>query len=173
MRTISDISWGRTGIGLLWGPDVLKVLAMPEEAYSIREFFALSHNWPEALPSNSGRSLVVAGLEGCLDVLSFEDAQTWLERDFRPAVLGFQDEYEGQAGLVFWLPSGKQRITMNRASEAYSWRCGGQQGGQELALGRILWSGAECDVVRILDPGEKNSDLDGPAWVGLYHPRIS
>ena len=37
---------------------------------SIRQFFALQGNWPEELPSNGGKTLVVAGLEGCLDLLT-------------------------------------------------------------------------------------------------------
>ena len=173
MQTISDIRWGHLGVGLLWGPGVLKQLSRPEEARTIRELFAIARQWPEELPSNGGRTLVVVGLEASLDVLSVDDACAWLEQAIRPVVLGFQDEYQGQAGLVFWLPSGKQRVTMNRASETYLWRCGGQQAGRDLELGRILWSGAEADVQRVMDGTEKNRDADGPGWVGLYHPRIS
>jgi len=60
---------------------------------------------------------VVSGFEGCLDVLSSEDAEHWIENDLKELILSFQDEYEGQAGLIFWVPSGHNRISMAGASE--------------------------------------------------------
>ncbi|MFB1488916.1 MULTISPECIES: hypothetical protein [unclassified Thiocapsa] len=63
-------------------------------------------DWPDELPAAEGDALIVAGLEGCLDVLSGEDAAQWLETDLREAVFSFQDFYEGQAGLILWAPSG-------------------------------------------------------------------
>ena len=65
------------------------------------------------------------------------------------------------------------RVRMTRATESYVWHFAPPWQGQTLPLGRILWSGAESDVGRILDPREENQDFDGPAWVGLHHPRIS
>ena len=123
MRVVRDTSWERRGMTLLWGAETLAGLTQPQHVVSIREFFAFTGNWPEALPSNTGDTLVVAGLEGCLDTLTPEDAADWLGGDLKTQILRFQDEYEGQAGLVLWLPSGRQRIRMEPASEAYFWRC--------------------------------------------------
>jgi hypothetical protein len=140
---------------------------------SIRQFFAMIGNWPEDLPSNDGYTLVVAGLEGCLDIMKPSDAETWLETDFRPAILAFQDRYGLEAALIFWLPTGKSRMEMNPATEAYAWACSAPHGHQWIELGRILWAGAESDVGRILDPEATNTDPDGPAWIGLHLARLS
>lgn len=173
MRLVHDKSWSRRGLSLLWGPELLAEIAKPEEVLSIRAFFELARQWPEDLPSGGGRALVVAGVEGCVDLLPPLEAQIWLEEELRPRMLGFQEEYESQTSLVFWLPEGRRRVRMTRATESYIWNCAGPWTNQTIPLGRILWGGAESDVGRILDPREKNQDFDGPAWVGLHHPRIS
>jgi hypothetical protein len=165
--------WVRRGFALLWDADTLAELASPSEVVSIRGFFELVKDWPEDLPSGDGNTLVVAGLEGCIDVLTPDDAEVWIEQDLRPQILNFQEEYEGQAGLVFWLPSGRQRIYNTHATGSYFWRCAPPCKDQSLALGRILWAGAEVDAGHILNPQVTNQDYDGPAWIGLHHPRIS
>lgn len=173
MRIVEGDVWKRRGLTLLWGPDDLSSLAKPVEVKSIRELISFARAWPEELPSNAGQTLVVAGVEGCLDCLSPDDAGAWIENDLRPALLSFQEEYEGQAALVLWLPTGQRRVTMNRASESYSWKCNAPFAGREIEFGRILWGGAESDVGRILDSRHTNRDPDGAAWIGLHHPRLS
>lgn len=173
MRTITGNAWKRRGFSLLWEPHVLTDLIAPAAVISIRDFFAMRKAWPDDLPGAEGDALVVAGLDGCLDSLSDQDAVIWLERDLKPAVLSFQEHYEGQAALILWLASGRARIEMNRADEQYSWKIGiGREGGR-LPLGRCLWGGAESDVARILVSKEAAPDVDGDAYVGLHHPRIS
>lgn len=173
MRLVHDKTWSRRGLSLLWGPEALSELAPPQEVIPIRAFFTLVKAWPDELPSADGKTLVVAGMEGVIDTLSQDDAERWLEEDLKPSIFSFQEEYEGQAGLVFWLPAGRQRVHMTRASETYLWHCAPPPAGRTLGLGRILWGGAEADVGRILDAREKNQDFDGAAWIGLHHPRIS
>jgi hypothetical protein len=119
MRLVRDKSWARRGVTLLWGAKALNGLAEPSQIGSIRKFFELSRQWPEELPNGDGKSLIIAGIEGCLDVLKPEDAESWLEQELKEAILSFQTEYEGQAGLVLWIPSGRQRIRMNKAAEQY------------------------------------------------------
>jgi len=173
MRLVQDKSWSRRGFALLWGPELLGEVAQPQDVLSIREFFSLARSWPEDLPSGGGQALVVSGVEGCVDVLPPADAEKWLEEELRPRMIDFQEEYESQTALVIWLPAGRHRVRMTRAEENYVWHCAPPWAGQTISLGRILWGGAEGDVGRILDPREKNQDFDGPAWVGLHHPRIS
>jgi hypothetical protein len=173
MRVVSDLSWSRRGLTLLWGAEGLDQVAKASQVTTIREFFALSKKWPEDLPAAGGDAVVVAGLEGCLDSLTPDDAMAWLEHDLRQLLLSFQDRYENQAGLVLWIPGGKKRITMPRATEQYQWQGSGAYSGSALPLGRCLWAGADSDVRRVLNPSEINQDPDGPAWIGLNHPRIS
>lgn len=173
MRLIQDKAWSRRGISFLWGPQLLAEVAKPHEVLSIRGFMAMAKAWPEDLPSGDGRTLVVAGVEGCIDVMEPQEAEAWLEEELRPRVISFQDEYENQTALVLWLPAGRHRIRMSPAGESYLWKCAPPWNNATIELGRLLWGGAESDVGRILDPTERNQDPDGPAWVGLFHPRIS
>jgi hypothetical protein len=170
---VRDSSWGRRGFSLLWSPRALWAVAQPREVASLRSFFEISKAWPEDLRSGAGRTLVVAGFEAMVDSLTPEDGTRWLEEDLKPLVLRFQDEYEGHAGLVFWVPSGRQRVRTLPAGGGYVWICATAYKGQTLSLGQILWTGAESDAGRILDLAEENQDIDGPAWIGLHHPRIS
>ena len=173
MKILDGDVWKRRGVSLLWGENAFAHLAQPQNVRSIRQFFAMVGHWPEELSSEDGNALVVAGVEGCLDLLEPTQAEAWFEADLKPAILAFQAEYSLEAALVFWLPTGKNRIRMNRATEAYSWVCAAPHSNQHLDLGRILWAGAEADVGRISDPDCTNTDPDGSAWIGLHHPRLS
>jgi len=42
-----------------------------------------------------------------------------------------------------------------------------------LPIGRLLFSGAESEVERIMNTEDYNADYDGKHWAGLHHPRIS
>jgi len=173
MLVVSDQSWTRRGLSLLWGAEALSRIARPNQVVSVRQLFALSRAWPEDLPAAEGNAVVVAGVDGCLDALSPEDAARWLEEDFRQIVVDFQDRYENQAALILWIPDGRRRIAMPRATEQYEWNCSGSELGKAISLGRCLWAGANSDVRRIIDRRELNQDPDGSAWIGLNHPRIS
>ena len=116
MKILQGDVWKRRGVSLLWGGEALSALAQPQQVVSIRQFFAMVGQWPEDLPCNGGNTLVVAGMEGCVDLMDPIEAETWLKSDLLPAVLAFQDEYSLEAALVFWLPTGKNRVKMNRAT---------------------------------------------------------
>lgn len=164
--------WPRRGFAVLWDPDALARIISADKVVTMRSFFAMVDSWPDDLPGANGDALVVTGMEGTIDVLDSEEAENWIEEDLRHAILSFQDYYEGQAGLVLWTPSGRNRISMNGATERYFWshRPSGKDG---LPIGRLLFSGAENEVERILDTDDPNADYDGKAWAGLHHPRIS
>jgi hypothetical protein len=172
MTVISDTRWHRRGFTLLWGAETLAQLARPDEALTMREFLNIQR-WPESLPSVDGNAMIVVGLEGCLDMLTPHDAETWLNEDFRKQVFRFQSEYENQAALILWLPDGKRRVKVAPASDEYLWLCATPYSNQNLQIGRSLWSGAQSDAKRIVNSTPSSSDPDGFMWVGLYHPRIS
>ena len=173
MRIHRQGGWMRRGFSLLWEPRVLAQVVVPTAVVSIRDFFALRKAWPDRLPGSNGDALVVAGLDGCLDSLSEEDAVVWLEMDVKGAVLSFQEHYEGQAALIMWIASGRTRVGMDLADEEYFWRIAPGRNAERLALGKCLWGGAAADVARILVSVEENPDFDGASYVGLHHPRIS
>ena len=165
--------WKRRGVSLLWDTSALSGVVHPADVVSIREFFAMAGDWPEDLYGPDQNALVVAGVEGCLDALTVNDGAIWLEENLKPAILNFQSEYQGGAALILWLPSGRHRIYMVRATEEYLWRTQSSKNNSELPIGRHLWAGAQSDVRRIIVSDKPNPDSEGDAYVGLYHQRIS
>jgi hypothetical protein len=166
MRALCDTVWQRRGTSWIWDQDALAQLCVAGEVWSLRQLLRSVGRWPEDLPSNGSDTLVVAGLEGVLDLLTPSDAETWLADDFKAAILSFQDAYDGQSALVFWLPSGAGRIRAHSATDAVTWRCGAPHGETSLDFGRILWGEArEYPQEILLREGGK------PA--GLFHLRIT
>ena len=172
MKLQCDSAWTRKGVSLLWDAGALSTVGPTSEVVSLRRFIALARAWPDDLEV-TGDALVVAGVEGCLDVLSAENGAKWLEEDLKQVILSFQEEYESQVALVLWLPSGRRRISMVRATEQYYWKRGAHRKSGTLPIGRCLWAGSEADAARIIVSSKPNPDPDGEAFVGLYHPRIS
>lgn len=172
VRVRHNRGWSRHGFSLLWDASMLAEITDPQDVVSIRQLLAMVDDWPDELPAAGGDAVVVAGVEGCLDVLSAADAEQWLVTDLRQAILSFQGFYEGDTGLLFWLPSGRNRISMRGASEQYFFKHR-DSGPGGLHIGRLLWSGAESEIERIMDTEDEDADYDGKHWVGLHHPRIS
>lgn len=170
MKTLRSDLWRRRGVTVLWDASCLHALTTPSNVITLRQFVRLSQAWPEPeeLPGG-GDALVVAGMKGALEVLSPTEAQDWLQNDLRRRIISFQDRYEGQVALVLWFPAAKAPFTMSPADEDYTWP--GSNARVALPFGRCLWSGAQSDVERIVVGSHQ--DVDGPGWVGLYHPRIS
>jgi hypothetical protein len=172
MEMLKDTSWHRSGMTILWDAESLGSFVGHEEVVSIRQMVQLSRSWPEDLPSNHGCTLVVAGLEACLDLLSPLEAEEWLTRPFRQWILSFQDKYQSQAGLVFYVTDGLKRIHQD-SSGTFIWRCGPPNTNSEIDFGRSLWSGAQEDVSWLgLSQGKENP---GGAVdpIGLFLRRLS
>lgn len=166
MKQHRDTVWQRRGISWIWDAEALGLVCSAQEAWSLRQFMRTVGHWPEDLPSNHSNTLVVAGLEGCLDLLSPADAESWLGSEIKHAILSFQDAYDGQAALVFWLPGGNGRIVIHPATDTVTWRCASPHMGHEVDFGRILWGEArEYPQEIILGDGSK--------LAGLFHLRIT
>jgi len=166
MKQLRDSVWQRRGTSWIWDAEALAKVCATPEVWSLRQFLLAVGNWPEDLPSNNGTTLVVAGLDGCLDLLNPSDAENWLGADVKAAILSFQDFYGGEASLIFWLPSGHDRIKINPATDAVGWRCAAPHVGQELDFGRLLWGEAREYPQEILLN-------EGAMPVGLFHLRIT
>lgn len=166
MRQTLDPGWRRRGTSWLWDEEARNLVCTAPEVWSLRQFLKSVGHWSDDLPSNNGDALVVAGLDGSLDLLSPQDAEVWLADVIKPAVLSFQSYYEGQAALVFWMPSARERLKTNPATDAVTWLCEAPHRGSQLDFGRILWGEAnEYPQEILLREGAK------PA--GLFHLRIT
>lgn len=166
MKQFLDSVWQRRGTSWIWDSEARSQICQAHEVWSLRQFLNATGKWPEQLPSNHGKTLVIAGLDGCLDLLSPDDAGTWLAEEIKKAVLSFQDFWEGEAALVFWLPCGAGRFAVNPATDEVSWRCSAPNTTSQVDFGRILWGGAhEYPQHIVLRAGEKP--------VGFFHLRIT
>lgn len=166
MRQTLDTVWQRKGTSWLWDVEARNLVCNAGEVWSLRQLVLAAGHWPEDLPSNGNNTLVVAGLEGGLDLLIPADAETWLGDAVKDAILSFQNHFQGDAALIFWLPSGQGRIKVHTATDAVSWRCAAPHGENQLDFGRILWGEArEYPQEILLREGGK------PA--GLFHLRIT
>ena len=166
MKQTLDNVWQRRGISWLWDDDALAQVCAASEVWSLRQFLRAVGHWPDDLPSNNGNSLVVAGLEGCLDLLTPIDAEEWLSAEMKEAILSFQDFYGGEAALIFWLPGAAARIATNSATDAVSWRCAAPNSATQIDFGRILWGEARVYPQEILL-------REGAKAAGLFHLRIT
>lgn len=172
MKTVSGTTWLQRGMSLLWDSAALTGVMELGQAITLRQLFQMSTSWPEDLPSARGNAVVVVGLEGALDCLPPEDAEGWVENSLRPILVDFQNHYDGQAGLHFWLPGGRSRIKPAFANNSFSWSYPPPEQ-KIIPLGRLLWSGAESESARILKPGTPAHEADGAAWQGIHQRRVS
>ena len=166
MKQLRDTVWKRRGTSWLWDAEALAEISTASEVWSLRQFVQGSVHWADDLPSNDNNTLVVAGLDGCLDLLSPTDAEDWLASAMKDAILSFQEFYDGQAALVFWLPSCAGRITINSATDAVSWRCAHPNAQKNIDFGRVLWGEAHEYPQEIVL-------RDGAKAAGLFHLRIT
>ena len=146
--------------------EALSSVTNASEVYSLRQLLRASKNWPDDLPSNGGNTLVVAGLDACLDLLAPADADSWLGGELKTAILSFQDKYSGEAALIFWLPKGDRRFQTDMATDAVRWRCSAPHTNQHIEFGRILWGEAR-DYPQEIVISERGKP------VGLFHLRIT
>ena len=70
MRQLLDTVWQRRGASWVWDEEARNQICAASEVWSLRQFLRAVGNWPDDLPSNRGKTLVVAGLDGSLDLLT-------------------------------------------------------------------------------------------------------
>ena len=170
MRQVLDTVWQRRGTSWLWDEEARNTVCAAGEVWSQRQFLQAAapgaQGWPDDLPSNGGQTLVVAGLEGSLDLLAPDQAEIWLGDTIKRAILSFQDEYAGEAALIFWLPQGQGRLRVQASTDAVNWLCEAPHRGQQLDFGRLLWGEANEYPQEILL-------REGAKAAGLFHLRIT
>ena len=84
MRQLRDPVWQVRGTSWVWDEEARNQICAASEVWSLRQFLRARGNWPDDLPSNGGRTLVVAGLDGSLDLLTPTDAEAWLGDAIKP-----------------------------------------------------------------------------------------
>lgn len=166
MKQLMDSVWQRRGISWIWDEEALAQVCVPREVWSIREFMQARSRMPEDLPSNGGNTLVVAGLDGALDLLRPADAEIWLGDVVKAAIKSFQYETQGEGALIFWLPSAQGRIKVHPATDAVTWKCSAPYSDSTLDFGRLIWG----------DAGQYPQEIllrEAAKASGLFHIHIS
>ena len=166
MRQMIDTVWQRRGTSWIWDEEARNEVCAAAEVWSLRRFLQTASNWPDDLPSNENKTLVVAGLEGSLDLLAPDDAEAWLGDAIKVAILSFQDEYGGEAALIFWLPLGHSRLKVQTTTDAVTWLCEAPHRESRLDFGRILWGEAN-------EYPQEIHLTNGGKPAGLFHLRIT
>ncbi|EJV56406.1 MULTISPECIES: hypothetical protein [Bacillus cereus group] len=165
-------TWTRKGISLLWDPAEVGKVAELEDILSVRQYMNFYRTeWPDELPSITGDAMIIAGLDSILEILAPDELVKWFETEFYPTLLSFQNMYEGQCALIFWLPQAQKRLEL-KADGIYYWNCGGQYQGVQIPLSSCLWNGAAIDA-KLIATSQKVHDIRDKSCIGLYHPRIS
>ncbi|MGE0055690.1 MAG: hypothetical protein AB7S74_15935 [Hyphomicrobium sp.] len=164
MRQLRDSGWQRRGITWLWDAAALSAVAKPSEVVSLRQWLRMRGSWPQELPSRDGNALVVAGLDGSLDLLSPTDGESWLGGAIKETILAFQDGNDS-AALIFWLPDGRRRIKTS-ATDGVTWQCAAPNSTDRLDFGRLLWGEAREYPQELWLTGASSPS-------GLFHLRIT
>jgi hypothetical protein len=165
MKQLLDTVWQRRGTSWIWDETARNQVCTASEIWSLRKLIQARGNWPNDLPSNGNNTLVVAGMDGCLDLLTPDDAQTWLGDTLKEAIFSFQSKYNNETALIFWLPSGRGRIKIHPATDATQWQCAAPYGDDLLDFGRILWGDSQYLHKIFLSASGKP--------IGLFHSRIT
>lgn len=168
-ESIKTEIWKRTGITVLWDLQSVSESIINFEIITINQLFKfLVNGWPEELPSFNDSAIVVSGLESILDTLDAKESEQWLEKRLYPLLLEFQNEYEGQAALIFLIPQGKIKIKYITAKDTFEWLYNNYGKNEYIPFSLSLWNGAEKDVKYVYVECEENY-IKG----GLYLQRIS
>lgn len=166
MKQTLDTVWQRRGTSWIWDEEARNLVCEASEVWSLRQLLRAVGKWPDDLPSNESNTLVVAGLEGGLDLLKPQDAEAWLGEQLKEAILSFQSFYDGGAALIFWLPHGQGRIKVLSSTDAVAWRCAAPHSESQIDFGRVLWGEAHHYPQEILL-------REGAKPAGLFHLRIT
>jgi hypothetical protein len=165
MKVIYDDRYRRKGFSLLWNLSAIKNFGGYKDVLTLRQFLAFIQKVNSNQEIEFEEKPLVVGLEGVLDVLPFDDAERWLGEVLKPAILTYQEFYEGERSLILWIPSGNGRIVESPALGHYLWKLNGRS----LEIGRILWGGSDDGLFQLHSKNENNQQ----EWIGLHHTRIS
>ena len=171
MKELRDTVWQRRGISWLWDNTARDHVCKAHEVGSLRQFLQATlygEEYPKAtgcslersLEHSLGRAFVVGGLDTSLDLLTPEEAKTWLREEIKKAIKAFQQRWAEGAALIFWLPRGDSRFDIS-STDVLTWRC--RPSGDKIDFGRILWG--QRDYPQHIMQGDKK--------IGFFYPRLS
>lgn len=162
MQDMSSSGWQRRGSSVIFHKAMLGPMITGGHLVSLREALGWLNRWP-AEPPGGGNTVLVGGLEACLEVLTRQEAETFLAARVKPLILEFQYHWD-QRGLVFGFGGSERRFRLD-AQDQVVFSC---PAGGAVRLSEFLWNGAARDeMFRLL-----MADPDTPrAVTGGFHVR--
>jgi len=166
MREMSSSAWLRRGSSIVFDKHSLGPLITDVCLVSLRKALSWTKAWP-ARPPNDGQTVLVGGLETCLEVFSPEDAEAFLRNRVKPLVLEFQSHWD-QRGLVFGFGKSAKAFVVTPSDEEVLFI---RQDQQRVRLSYSLWDGsATMNVTRLV---RDDRETGKRVTIGYHVPRIS
>jgi hypothetical protein len=165
MREMSSSAWQRRGSSVVYSRLMLGPLIAVGCLVSLREVLSWLRKWPDEPPGNV-HTVLVGGLETCLEVLPPAETEGFLQRRIRPLILEFQSRWD-QRGLVFGFGCPSQRFRVDvQENVLFS-----HPGGGVVRLSSGLWNGAaRQDIYRLFTKDPSTNQL---APGGFHVRRLS
>lgn len=166
MREMSSSAWLRRGSSIVFDKQSLGPLISSGSLISIREALSWMKAWPTEPPSGS-RTVLVGGLETCLEVLTSQDAERFLREPVKAFILQFQERWD-QVGLVFGFGTSPSSFEVTSAEEEIIFR---RRGGERVRLSYFMWDGSSTlNLTRLVRDGDQPGKQ---VTVGYHVLRIS
>jgi hypothetical protein len=175
MNELTISSWQRQGSSLVWDPALLTPLLQQQGPLSLRQVLLWTQQgFPSASPV-SGRTILVAGLQTCLEVLSASEVSIFLHTFIQPLVRRWQDTWPNRA-LVFGLSCSWNQWRTDPDEYAYFL----VRQNHEIDVTHALWGGAAPGASKIMVSSDQSTGSlsnsgksHGPRVGGLYVRRVS
>lgn len=157
-------TWFRQGCSIIWDSRALSRLVVDNSEItpiSAAMRYFKTDSWPDPLPANKGKAMVVVGLDGCLESLEPTQREEWLKKHIKPMVLGFYREFDVQSSLIFYFERGKDAFKED-IENAFMWKSS-HRNEKPIPLVKFLYGGRFKEVKRLVS----EADVARQPW-GLY-----
>ncbi|SRR6266540_250306 len=163
MKELSADSWKRQGSSIIWDKVVLQSLLLTASLVSLRQFLSWKDGWPAQL-SRPGRTIIVGGLQTCLESLPKTEGEAFLLNRVQAVIQRQQSKLE-HFGLVFGFWATHRAFDATHRDEEVSYKL---PSGAQVAVSVPLWGrGTSADIQLVLRSSQTREHI------GYHVRRIS
>jgi hypothetical protein len=166
LRELSATTWQRRGSSIVWDRDALGPLLSADCLVSLRKALSWRGGWPVE-PPGSGSTVLVGGLETCLEILAPEEAERFLRGTIKPFIVEFQAHWD-QRGLVFGFGTSAHSFQLQGSTEELLFV---RRDRRAVRLSFAMWDGSSTlNLTRLL---REDTQFRNGVAIGYYVQRIS